>query len=292
VIAYATLRLGVDSYTTTLIPEPKEWNVLIEDMRAEVNISEEISKQLFNQWREMQSKYHPQTNRMHRQDQGRQRNITLSDVRKFYEFFGRDKDEGYQQSLCLTADVVYNWLIGIDALRDKSLEAFAGALNHRLNNWCGLFHHIEAQFGSLGSVFRLDEQLLNEFPLIISNPPYQNPVMERASALLSRLTTSSVSILPDWRSASTDFSRDIVLNNDAKPINRWESPYPAFEILASSPNYRGVISFGKMVFANDFGRSPEIDGDAAVETRIPDVSIIIVVLGDERIWESLLAYFT
>jgi len=266
VLAYNTLRLGKDGYTNSLIAKSIDFHIFITDLEYEAGpISAKTAVALQRSWKKLALTMihsYPAT-------------LPSKSLKQRYSYFG---EPTIQHSLCLTADTIYEWVVNSD-LEDQTLEAFAGGPNHTLENWCSLFEDLEIPMGSLGSIFRLPN--LYDFELIISNPPYQNPIMEEMAMILSTFDGSSISILPDWRSRSTDFSQDLVIGSvKPKDIRRHDTPYPTFEILRKSPRYRGTIFFNRMSFANEFGNN----------RRSPDVAIICVILGSVDIWQSLVSY--
>ncbi len=270
VLAYNTLRLGKDGYTNTLIAKTIDFHIFIIDLEYEAGpISPNIASALQKTWKKLALT-------LINVFPANPAKLTPKTLKERYSYFG---DPAIQHSLCLTADTIYEW-VADSKLEDVSLEAFAGEPNHRLENWCGLFEDLERPLGSLGSFFRLPT--LANFELIIANPPYQNPIMEEMAMILSAFRGSSVSILPDWRARSSDFSNDLVIGS-VKPggVKRHNTPYPTYEILRKSPRYQGTIFLNRMSFSNDFGNA----------RKSPEVPIIYVVLGDLAIWQSLVSYF-
>lgn len=273
-LSYNTLLLGKQGFRNNLIGMPHSFTIFISELRSELTILEEHISPLRKLWIELEKE--KKLERCVKRGNG------IKALENRYQYFGIYQNKNVGQSMCLTASFIYDWLcesIFFDS--ETNLEAFAGYFNRRLKNWCSLFEDLEIPLGSQGSFFRLGAKLKN-FDLIISNPPYQNPTLEATSKLLVDHQGSSISIIPDWRSKTEDISKDFVAKGSPiHPSRRWSEPYPAYEILRSSEKFQGVLFFQRMEFSNDFTQT----------TRTPEVSIIVVVLGDQKIFESLVECF-
>lgn len=93
-----------------------------------------------------------------------------------YDIFVRNKE-----GIDLSVDNIYTFIK--DNTKDLNvLEAFAGAINNNMANYCSLFYDIEKDFGSLGSFFKFKS--LDEYDLIIANPPYITSIMDNMSIVL------------------------------------------------------------------------------------------------------------
>jgi hypothetical protein len=277
ILAYNTLRLGISGYKDSLVAEARGFHVFIDDLRAEIPVSDEQSKHLLAIWKRLELE-----SKNAKIKKGPPKTKTASILRR-YEYFSKSQKGNIGQSLCLSADFIYEWLTKADFFDPKTtLEAFSGFFNHYLTNWCSLFEDLEIPEGSKGSFFRLGDKI-NNYDLIISNPPYQNPILERTSKILAAFEGTSISVIPDWRSEDEDTFYDVCISGSGDDLpRRWPAPYPAFEILRNSPKYKGTLFSNRITFQNNFSGGK----------RTPEVSIIIVVLGDEYVWNSLVKNFS
>ena len=278
---YNTLRLGIDGYSKSLIAKPIDFSIFIDDLSSEINVSDDQAVFLEELWTSLELGFGAQKPRQKVGDP----------LARRYDYFGEKsfsncpakstQDHSFR-SLCLTANFIYEWLGQSKWADTLTLEAFAGYYNRRLENWCGLFEDLEIPEGSQGSFFRLGDRV-NDFELIISNPPYQNPTLLEAGKILRKYQGSSISIIPDWRSRGDEsIKKDVVIRGPSiHSSRRWKDPYPAFDLLRQSSQFQGVLYAHRMTFYNDFTE----------KKRIPEVAIIIVVLGSKKLWSDLVTYF-
>lgn len=189
-----------------------------------------------------------------------------------YSYFGKGKEKSIGEGLCLSATKIYKWVKSRDNQKDV-LEAFAGLPNHNLHSWCSLFEGDEFHPGTpnppdggyQGSFFALSKEKRKRLKLVISNPPYLTPIMERASLQLVEMATrgtESISIIPDWRDS------------------RKKKPYPSFDILTKSSLYQGTIE-ATLKFENCLSGGTK---------TLNDTKIIVVVLGSKEMFRDLKKY--
>jgi hypothetical protein len=207
-------------------------------------------------------------------------------IKTRYSYFGKGKEKSIGEGLCLSATKIYEWVKSSSPLLQKRqppsgrsnvkgpvLEAFAGLPNRNLHSWCSLFEGDEFHPGTpnppdggyQGSFFALSKEQRKGWKLVISNPPYLTPIMERASTQLVEMAsrgTESISIIPDWRDS------------------RGKKPYPSFDILSKSPLYQGTIE-AILKFENLLSGGTK---------TLNDTKIIVVVLGSKEMFRDLKRY--
>lgn len=186
-----------------------------------------------------------------------------------YQYYGQVKE-----GINLSAKTVYQF-IKDNGYINKTLEAFAGALNSDLPNYCSLFYDIEKYFGSKGSF--LQKEITCKYNFIISNPPYISSVIYNSSLrLLLYLKQCSdlmiIVIIPDWRSVD-EYKDDQTFQISKKEVKheRQKKNYNGYNEIRNSEYFRYVICYGGFKFHNYFRN---------VDKNI-DENILFVVLSTE-----------
>ena len=170
-----------------------------------------------------------------------------------YTYYGEEK-----QGICLSANSIYEW-VKQNTYQEHALEMFAGSLNSNLPNYCSLFHDIEQHFGSKGSIF-LFKKHLNNYDLLVSNPPYLTNVMTSSANIIVKYLkniTNGMAIVnvPDWRSGlqyKLDNNKNKHIKINELEQKRQDSEYENYQILVSSPYFRKTIMIGNYKYKNFF----------------------------------------
>lgn len=84
------------------------------------------------------------------------------------------------ETLNMVAKDTMQLAIKYDNFKDVSFECFASPINCHLRNYCSLFYDTDKYFGSHGNIFEnLDKILKNKNMDIVSNPPYQEIIINK-----------------------------------------------------------------------------------------------------------------
>ena len=160
-----------------------------------------------------------------------------------------------KEGISLSVDIIYQF-IKTNNYTNISLEAFAGALNSDLPNYCSLFYDIEKYFGSKGSFLLINPDC--KYEIIISNPPYIDIIIKQAAIKLINFLNRCndifiIVIIPDWRSVD-EFKQDINIQKDINglPQKRVDISYIGYSILRNSKYFRDVFFIGDFKYYNFF----------------------------------------
>lgn len=174
-----------------------------------------------------------------------------------YKYYGVVKE-----GISLSAGDVYDFIKKYN-YEDKTLEAFAGTLNSNLTNYCSLFHDIEKDFGSKDSFLNLD---LDNYNIIVSNPPYITNVMDLSSTILvnflEKKNSMVIVVIPDWRSTEeyhNDIQSQISINEHQQ--KRQSTRYHGYYNLRVSTYFKYVLCVGDYAYHNFYQGTSKIIRD-------------------------------
>ncbi len=171
-----------------------------------------------------------------------------------YKYYGSVKE-----GISLSAGDVYDFIKN----KDKTLEAFAGTLNSNLTNYCSLFYDIEKDFGSKGSFLNMN---LDEYKIIVSNPPYITSIMDLSSTILvnflEKMNSMVIVVIPDWRS-NDEYNNDIQLqiSINEHQQKRQLTQYNGYYNLRISKYFKYVICVGDYAYHNFYQGTQKIIRD-------------------------------
>lgn len=115
-----------------------------------------------------------------------------------YTLFGTKKE-----TINLSANFIYDNKKITDKI-SLDVELFASAVNHNLKKYCSVFGYIEKEFGSMQSMFCLNENIWNDNTYFVANPPFDEFIMESMAGLILDVLSKHkqccfIVIIPDWR---------------------------------------------------------------------------------------------
>jgi len=132
--------------------------------------------------------------------------------------------ENKKQSINLSANFIYDNKKITNKIK-LDVELFGSPINHNLDKYCSLFYDLEQYFGSIGSVFCVDDKIWSDNTYFVANPPFDESIMEYMANMIINVLDKYekccfIIIIPDWRSTENTSYAEI--------------PYTTYDILVQS----------------------------------------------------------